>query len=77
MESFISEIITISSLPSVVDTDNLDPSLLKKVTRPMCKPSMPQQMPSTLNQSEDLSVHEIDVENGMDKFSKIMNQFKE
>ena len=77
MESFISEIISISSLPRVVDADNPDPSLLKKVTKPTCKPSMLQWMPSTFNQSENLSIHEIYVEKGMDKFSKILNQFGE
>ena len=73
---FISEIVS-SSLPRVVDADNPDPSLLKKVTKPTCKPSMLQWMPSTFNQSENLSIHEIYVEKGMDKFSKILNQFGE
>ena len=31
----------------------------------------------TSNQSEDLSVHEIKVDKGMDEFSEVMNQFGE
>ena len=38
---------------------------------------MLQWTPSTSNQSEDLSVHEIDVKKGMDEFSKVMDQFGE
>ena len=47
------------------------------VTKPKSKPSMLQWTPSTSNQSEDLSVHEIEVKKGMDEFSKVMDQFGE
>lgn len=72
-ESFISENATISFLPSV-DADNSDPLPLKKATEPPTKPSMLQRTPSTSNRSEDLLVHENDVEKGMDEFSKVMDQ---
>ena len=34
-------------------------------------------MPSRSNHNKDPLVHEIDVEKGMDKFSKVMDQFEE
>ena len=36
---------------------------------------MLQQTPSTSNQREGLSIHEINMEKGVDEFSKIMDQF--
>ena len=47
VESFTNENATISSLLSVVDADNSDPSSLKKITEPTVRPSMLQRMPST------------------------------
>ena len=56
----------VSSLPSVVDAGSHDTLPLQKVTKPTSKL---QQILSVSNQSEDLSVHEIDVEKGMNEFS--------
>ena len=72
-ESFISENATISFLPSV-DADNSDPIPLRKPTESLNKQSLPQRASLTSNRSEDLSVHENDVEKGMDEFTKVMNQ---
>ena len=59
----------VSSLSSVVDADNPDTLPLQKVTKPASKLSMLQQILSISNQSEDLSVHEIYVEKGINEFS--------
>lgn len=72
-ESFISENATISFLPSV-DADNPDPIPVRKPTESLSKQSLPQRTSLTSNRSEDLSVHENDVEKGMDEFTKVMNQ---
>ena len=72
-ESFISENATISFLPSV-DADNPDPIPIKKTSESLNKQSLPQRTSLTSNRSEDLSVHENDVEKGMDEFTKVMNQ---
>ena len=75
--SFISENAITSFLLSVVDIDNPDPSPLKKVIELTSKPPMLQWMLSTSNQREDLSVHEIDVEKGMNEFSDVIDQSEE
>ena len=62
-------------MPVVVDADNPDPVPIKRVTESASRPSMLQQTPSTSNQREGLSVHEINMEKGVDEFSKIMDQF--
>ena len=67
----------VSSLSSVVDADNPDTLPLQKVTKPASKLSMLQWILSISNQSEDLSVHEIDVEKGMNEFIVVMHQFGE
>lgn len=72
-ESFISENATISFLPSV-DADNPDPLPLKKPTESTNKQLLPQRTSLVSNRSEDISVHENDVEKGMDEFSKVMDQ---
>lgn len=59
----------VSSLSSVVDADNPDTLPLQKVTKPTSKLSMLQQILSISNQSEDLSLHEIDVEKEINEFS--------
>jgi len=72
-ESFISENATISFLPSV-DADNPDPLPIKKPTEPTNKHSLPQRTSLVSSRSEDVSVHENDVEKGINEFSKVMDQ---
>ena len=72
-ESFISENATISFLPSV-DADNSDPVPLKKPPSDTSSKQSLQRTPLASNRSEDLSLHENDVEKGMDEFTKVMNQ---